>query len=241
VASPGFELVAFDYAQIELKVAAFLSQDQRLIDIFKREGDVHAEVASEVFNVPKDKVDKEMRRKAKVINFGILYGMGVNALKENLGTSRAEAQEFYNNYFSTFKGLADYLNKVKIEASKKGYTETYFGRRRYFEGLNSKLPFIKAAAERMAINAPIQGTSADIIKIAMAKIDEFIEKEGLQNKAYILLQIHDELICEIESKEVENIAPKIQKLMETVIPPYEIFDIKLQTSFAKGKNWGEMY
>ncbi|MDO8492472.1 MAG: DNA polymerase [bacterium] len=241
VASTNCFLVAFDYAQIELKVAAFLSKDEKLIDIFVRGEDSHTEVASRVFNVPPELVDKEMRRQAKVINFGILYGMGVNALKENLGTTRAEAQTFYNNYFATFSGLAHYLNQVKSEAARKGYTETYFGRRRYFEGINSKLPFIKSAAERMAINAPIQGTSADIIKMAMAQVDAYIQKENLQDKVYLLLQVHDELICEIEEGLVEKIAPEIQKIMENVIAPKDIFGIKLTTSFAKGKNWGSLY
>lgn len=242
VAAEKYFLAAFDYNQIELKVAAFLSRDKSLIDIFSQNNrDVHTEVASRVFNVPGDSVNKEMRRQAKVINFGILYGMGVNALKENLGTSRAEAQTFYNNYFATFSGLADYLNKVKIEAGKLGYTETYFGRRRYFEGIHSKLPFIKAAAERMAINAPIQGTSADIVKIAMAKIDAYIEKEKLQDKVYILLQVHDELICEIAEGVIDKVAPEIQKIMEGVITAKDIYGIKLSTSFARGKNWGEMY
>jgi DNA polymerase-1 len=185
-------------------------------------------------------VDKEMRRRAKVINFGILYGMGVNALRENLGTDRAEAQKFYNDYFAAFSGLAHYLNQVKAEAARKGYTETYFGRRRYFEGLKSSLPFIRAAAERMAINAPIQGTSADVIKIAMAKIDDLFVREKMSDKAHLLLQIHDELMYEIDEDVVDTLAPKIQAVMQEVIPPKDIFDITLTTSYAKGKNWGNM-
>lgn len=240
VAKKNSFLVAFDYAQIELKIAAFLSKDEKLIDIFKNNRDVHTEVASEVFDVPAEMVDKEMRRRAKVINFGILYGMGVNALRENLGTDRAEAQKFYNDYFAAFSGLAHYLNQVKAEAARKGYTETYFGRRRYFEGLKSSLPFIRAAAERMAINAPIQGTSADVIKIAMAKIDEFLQKEKMDEKAHLLLQIHDELMYEIDEDVVDILAPKIQSVMQSVIKPEDIFGINLSTSYAKGKNWGEM-
>jgi DNA polymerase-1 len=240
VAKPKSFLVAFDYAQIELKIAAFLSKDEKLIDIFKNNRDVHTEVASEVFDVPAEMVDKEMRRRAKVINFGILYGMGVNALRENLGTDRAEAQKFYNDYFAAFSGLAHYLNQVKAEAARKGYTETYFGRRRYFEGLKSSLPFIRAAAERMAINAPIQGTSADVIKIAMTKIDDLFAREKMSDKAHLLLQIHDELMYEIDEDVVDTLAPKIQAVMQEVIPPKDIFDITLTTSYAKGKNWGNM-
>ncbi len=238
----GFSLVSFDYAQIELKIAAFLSKDEKLIEIFKSKKDIHAEVAAQVFGVPEELVDKEMRRQAKVINFGILYGMGVNALRANLGekTTRADAQKFYNEYFKVFSGLANYLNKVKSEANRKGYTETFFGRRRYFEGIKSPIPFIRAAAERAAINAPIQGTNADVVKIAMARIDEMIKKDELEKEVYPLLQIHDELMYEIKDSLVEKVAPKIKKIMEEVINPKDIYGIKLTTSFAKGKNWGEM-
>ncbi|MEK7567675.1 MAG: DNA polymerase [Patescibacteria group bacterium] len=250
IAERGFLLASFDYSQIELKVAAFLSGDEKLIEIFSSEGgsasggkraDIHTSVAAQVFGVPEELVDKEMRRQAKVINFGILYGMGVNALKQNLGTNRADAQKFYNDYFKNFSGIANYLNKVKAEAFRKGYTETFFGRRRYFEGIKSPLPFIRAAAERMAINAPIQGTQADIIKIAMSRIEEMIKKEGLEKEVFPLLQIHDELIYEIKEDLIESIAPKIQKIMEDVILPKEIYGIRLNASFSKGKNWGEMY
>lgn len=241
VAEKGYKLVTFDYAQIELKIAAFLSKDKKLIEIFKNGEDIHEQVASEVFKVPPQKVDKEMRRKAKVINFGILYGMGVNALKENLGTDRAEAQEFYNKYFESFKGLAEYLNHIKEEAHRLGYTETYFGRRRYFEGIRSALPFIKAAAERMAINAPIQGTSADIVKIAMARIYAMTLKEGIDKEVRPLLQIHDELMYEVKEDLIDTVVPKIRAIMEDIIPPKDIFGITLTTGFAEGKNWGELY
>src|SRR3989339_423636 len=142
LATKGFDLVAFDYSQIELRIAAFLSQDSKLIEIFKSGKDIHSAVASEVFGVRESEVTKDMRRQAKVINFGILYGMGVNALTQNLGSDRKTAQEFYNTYFEKFNGLAKYLDNTKSEAEKLGYTKTFFGRRRYFEGLKSKLPFI---------------------------------------------------------------------------------------------------
>ncbi|HEY4478298.1 MAG TPA: DNA polymerase, partial [Candidatus Paceibacterota bacterium] len=175
IAEKGYVLVGLDYSQIELRIAAFLSHDEKLIEIFTKGEDVHTAVASEVFEVPLDKVDKEMRRQAKVINFGILYGMGVNALKQNLGagTDRATAQKFYNEYFKKFNGLARYLDEVKSDVERKGYTETFFGRRRYFEGINSHIPYVKAMAERMAINAPIQGMNADIVKIAMKRVDDY--------------------------------------------------------------------
>jgi DNA polymerase I len=240
LAPNGFKLVAFDYSQIELRIAAFLSGDERLIQIFKSGEDVHTSVASEVFGVSKQNVDKEMRRKAKVINFGILYGMGVNALQTNLGTDRKMAQEFYNAYFEKFDGLAKYLDQTKLEAEKNGYTETFFGRRRYFDGIKSKLPFIRAAAERMAINAPIQGTSADIVKIAMKKVDNFILENNLQEKIYLILQIHDELIYEIEENLVEEVAPKIKEIMQNIIPLEKISGVPIIVNSVAGPNWGEL-
>lgn len=240
VADKGFKLVAFDYSQMELRIAAFLSGDEKLVEIFKKGEDVHTAVASEVFGVPFGKVDKEMRRQAKVINFGIIYGMGINALKQNLGTDRESAQKFYNEYFKKFAGLAEYLEKVKNETYKRGYTETFFGRRRYFEGLNSPLPYIRASAERMAINAPIQGTGADIVKLAMIKVNEFLKGENLLEDVRLLLQVHDELVFEIKDKVVEKVAPKIKKIMEGVISPKETMGVACVVDVSVGDNWGEL-
>jgi DNA polymerase-1 len=242
IAEKGFVVCALDYSQIELRIAAFLSEDPKLIDIFTKGEDVHTAVASQVFEVPMDKVDKEMRRKAKVINFGILYGMGVNALRTNLGegTERAEAQKFYNEYFAKFAGLAQYLDKVKAEAKRNGYTETFFGRRRYFEGIDSKVPFIRAMAERMAINAPIQGTNADIVKIAMKRIDDYLTEKQYDDDAQLILQVHDELVYEIRESKAKEIAEEIKNIMESVVRPEDIRGIKLTANAAVGKNWGEL-
>jgi DNA polymerase-1 len=240
VADKGFVLGAFDYSQMELRIAAFLSKDEKLVGIFKRGEDVHSSVASYVFKVPQNQVTPDMRRKAKVINFGIMYGMGVNALKQNLGSTREEAQKYLNDYFETFSGLATYLANVKLETAARGYTETYFGRRRYFQGINSKLPFIRAAAERMAINAPIQGTEADVIKLAMIKVDEYIEKNNLKDDVFLLLQVHDELVYEIREIVVSRVAPQIEKIMESVIDPKDIQGVVLEATTAVGKNWGEL-
>lgn len=240
IAEKGFKLVSLDYSQVELRIAAFLSGDEKLIEIFRSGRDVHTEVAAKVFKVPSEKVDKEMRRKAKVINFGILYGMGILALKQNLGTDREEAQNFYNEYFATFTGLAKYLDSVKASAERQGYTETYFGRRRYFDGLNSKLSYIKSAAERMAINAPIQGTEADIIKIAMARVDKFCADSGWSEKVFPILQIHDSLMYEIEEGVLEKAAPEIKKIMESVILPEKISGIVCTVETEAGDNWEEM-
>src|SRR3989339_1234394 len=238
-AGEGNKLVAFDYSQIEIRIAAFLSGDEKLLEIFRKGEDVHTAVASEVFGVPLDKVDKEMRRKAKVINFGIMYGMGVTALKQNLGTDRAEAQKFYDDYFAKFSGLAKYLDSVKAETVLSGYTETLFGRRRYFEGINSKLPFIKAMAERMAVNAPIQGTEADIIKLAMIKVEEYLEgKRGGDEK--LLMQVHDELVYEMPADLVEKVSPKIKEIMETVVDLEKTKGVVCKVDYKVGDNWGEM-
>ena len=240
VAAKGFKLVALDYSQIELRVAAFLSRDEKLIENFKNGGDIHTKVASEIFDAPIDMVDDEMRREAKVINFGIQYGMGVGALAQNLKTNRVEAQKYLNEYFKIFSGLAHYIREIKLDAVKNGYTQTFFGRRRYFEGINSSIPYIKAMAERMAINAPIQGTQSDIIKIAMSRIDRYLVENNLENEAFLLLQAHDELIYEIKDDKIEDISKNIKNIMESVIKPEEIYGIKLLTDVSVGDNWGEM-
>jgi len=241
ITDKGYTLVSCDYSQMELRIAAFMSGDEKMIEIFRDGIDVHAAVASQVFGVPLDEVTKEQRRKAKVINFGILYGMGVNALRQNLGGDRAEAQEFYNAYFANFSRLAAYLDEVKAETERKGYTETFFGRRRYFEGIKSRLPFIRAMAERMAINAPIQGTEADIIKIAMAKIADFLESEGYTKKgdAYMLLQVHDELVFEIKDGLVAKLVPEILSLMESPIDPKDAKGVVMASEANVGDNWND--
>lgn len=239
-ADQGKKLVAFDYSQVELRIAAFLSGDEKLLEIFRKGEDVHTAVASEVFGVPLDKVDKEMRRRAKVINFGIMYGMGVSALKVNLGTDRKEAQKFYDDYFAKFSGLAKYLERVKQETIKTGFTETLFGRRRYFEGIKSKIPFIKAMNERMAVNAPIQGTEADIIKLAMIKVDEYLQKEKMSETVNLLLQVHDELVYEMPENMVEKVSPKIKEIMENVVPLEKTKGVVCKVEYKAGDNWGEM-
>ena len=240
VAEAGFKLLSLDYSQIELRIAAILSQDKKLIEIFKSGVDVHTGVATRVFKVPQELVDKSMRTKAKTINFGILYGMGVNALRANLGVDRKEAQEFYDKYFETFIDLAAYLDKIKTEARQKGYTETLFGRRRYFAGLRSPLPYVRAQAERMVINAPIQGTSADLTKIAMKKIDEHIKSEKHKNEMRLVLQVHDELVYEIKDSLVNEAVIHFKRLMETVLPNEDTLGVPIVVEAQVGDNWGEM-
>ena len=240
VAEKGYKLVSFDYSQIELRIAAFLSGDKKLIQIFKTGQDVHNAVASEVFAVEPEQVTKEMRRKAKIINFGVMYGMGVTALQKNIGTNREEAQLFLDNYFQKFLGLAEYLEIVKRETAQKGYTETFFGRRRYFPDIRSKLPFMRASAERMAVNAPIQGTEADIIKLAMIEVDKFITGKNLKEDVKLLLQVHDELVYEVKDTIVNAVSPEIKTIMESIIDPKKISGVKIETNVSVGVDWGSM-
>ena len=239
IAPKGSVLVAFDYSQVELRLAALLSGDEKLADIFRKGEDVHSAVASEVFNVPSSEVTYEMRRRAKVINFGIIYGMGVNALRESLGTTREEAQAFYNRYFETFSKLADYLSKTRASATRLGYTTTFFGRKRYFPGIRSKIPYIRAAAERMAINAPLQGTQSDIMKIAMTRLYALFQ-EKYSEQAAIVLQIHDELVFEMKEGVAKGAAEDARAIMENVLSKKELNDIPLKVSGEMGANWGEM-
>jgi DNA polymerase-1 len=244
IAEEGYMLASFDYSQIELRIAALLSQDSYFIQVFKDGKDIHTAVAMKVFNVDASAVTADMRRQAKVINFGILYGMGVNALKANLGTSRADAQIFYDNYFAQFPTIAAYLESIKNFAKQHGYTQTLFGRKRYFPGIKSSLPFIKAMAERMAINAPIQGTAtADIIKIGMKDAYDALEKARLLQDVRLLLQVHDELVYEIKIDKVEEAKKIIETAMKNAIPKefLENLDpVPLEVSVAVGDNWGSL-
>lgn len=242
VAAKGYRLVSIDYSQIDLRMAAILSEDEKLIEIFRKGEDVHQGVASRVFKVAPEDVTKEMRRRAKVINFGILYGMGVNALKGNLGegATRDEAQEFLNAYFNTFTRLAEYLEETKAFARTHGYTETLFGRRRRFPGITSSAPFIRASAERMAINAPVQGTAADAVRIAMIEAYRFLKKAGQLDDVRMLLQVHDELVFEVKEELVKTVVPELVKIMESVLENEETHGVPVLVDVAVGENWAEL-
>lgn len=243
VAKKGWKLIAFDYSQIELRVAGILSGDKKMAKIFNESKDVHSGVASFVFNVPQEKVTKEMRRKAKVINFGIIYGMGISALRKNLGGTREEAQEFYNNYFIQFSGLQKYLEEVKDFAINNKYSITLFGRKRFLPDINSRIPFLKAFALRTATNSPIQGTAADIIKLAIRYAEEDLEKEGLTNEAHLVLQIHDELVYEVKEEVVNKVIIIVKKAMEGILERSYLHyktDIPIVVHSEKGDNFGEL-
>jgi DNA polymerase I len=244
IADKGYVLASFDYSQIELRVAALLSQDTYFIQAFKEGKDIHSAVAMKVFGVDEKNVTPDMRRRAKVINFGILYGMGVNALRTNLGTDRKEAQTFYDNYFAQFPTIAKYLESITDFAKEHGYTETLFGRKRYFPAIKSPLPFMRAMAERMATNAPIQGTAtADIVKIGMKRAYDELQKAGIINDVHLVLQIHDELIYEIKEEKVQEAMKIIEKAMKEAIPKdflQNLEPVPLEVSSYFGKNWGEL-
>lgn len=244
ISEDGYVLTSFDYSQVELRVAALLSQDSFFIKTFQDKKDIHLAVAMKVFGVEEKDVTADMRRRAKVINFGILYGMGVTALSQNLGTNRKDAQIFYDNYFKQFPTIADYLESIKIFAREHKYTKTLFGRKRYFPAINSSLPFMKAMAERMATNAPIQGTAtADIIKIGMKNAEKDLLKAGIINDSRIVLQVHDELVYEIKKEKLEEAKDIIIKAMIEAIPEDFLINmtpVPLEVSYGFGNNWGEL-
>ena len=236
IASKGKVLLSCDYAQIDLRAAAILSGDENLMEIFTKGIDVHTGTAARVFGVAEKDVTSDMRRKAKAINFGILYGMGVTALKEGMGVERKEAQDFFDQYKATFMRLMAFLEEIKADAWKHGYTTTLLGRRTHVPLLKSPLPFLRAQGERMAMNAPIQGTSADIVKLAMIDATDYFEKKNLKGKADLLLQIHDELIFEIDEPLGEEVATDLAKILENVLKKRKLSDIPLVVSKSLGKN-----
>jgi DNA polymerase-1 len=236
VAGKGKVLLSCDYAQVDLRAAAILSQDTHLVEIFEKGIDVHTGTAARVFGVPESGVTPDMRRKAKAINFGILYGMGVTALKEGMKVERKEAQEFYDQYKATFHRLMEYLEEVKAYAWKHGYTVTLLGRRREVPLLKSPLPFLRAQGERIAINAPIQGTSADILKLAMIDAHEYLVAQKLTDKVKLLLQIHDELVFEIDEDIAETVASGLVEVLENVLKKRNLSNLPLVASKTLGAN-----
>jgi DNA polymerase-1 len=242
IADDGKTLLTFDYSQIEMRVLAMLSGDPGLIEIFRSGLDVHTSVAARVFHVPPSDVTREMRRRAKVINFGIIYGMGVNALRANLDSTRSEAQEFYDQYFITFPKIAAYFDALKRQTATSGFTETLFGRRRTFPDLHSKVPYLRAAAERMVMNAPIQGTAADLIKLAMIQAEEALQANGLSDYGSLILQVHDELIYEVnaEQKSVDQVVKTVRTAMESAGGEDIPNRVPLEVDVKCGKRWGSM-
>ncbi|MBI2448257.1 DNA polymerase I [Candidatus Microgenomates bacterium] len=239
VAEKGHVLIKFDYSQIELRVVAHLSGDKKMLQAFRDGRDIHAETAQAVFGVSADKVTKEQRRTAKVVNFGILYGMSAFGLSQSIGVSPTEAKEFIDQYFENFSGVRDYLNDTIEFAKEHGHVETLLGRRRPTPDILSPVVQVRKAAERMAINMPIQGTAADIIKLAMIEIDRQILSKNSEVK--MILQVHDELVFEIPDGKISNhpvggagLKSQISKIMENVLE----LKCPLIVDTKEGKNWG---
>lgn len=233
VAEKGNILLSADYSQIELRILAHLSGDEVLIDAFKRDEDVHTRTAMELFGVAPDKVDSNMRRFAKTVNFGIVYGMSPYGLSSDLGIPVDEAKAYIDNYFLHYKGVSEFISKTISEAKEKGYVLTMLNRRRQIPELQSANGATRNFGERMAVNTPIQGSAADLIKMAMINIDKRLDKEGL--KSIMILQVHDELVFEVTEDELEIIKELVKKEMENVMP----MSVPIKVDIGIGKNWRE--
>jgi DNA polymerase-1 len=237
VAREGWRLLAADYSQVELRIVAHISEDPNLLAAFAREEDIHASTASTIFGVPLDTVTSEMRRIAKMINFGITYGMGEYGLAQRTGLSQEQARQFIATYFGRYEKVKEYLEQTKREAREKGYVSTLLGRRRYFPELRPSSRAhggIKRAAEREAINMPIQGSAADILKIAMVRLYRTLEEENLS--ARMILQVHDEVVLEVPQEELNPVARLVRSVMEQALA----LDAPLKVDLAVGKNWEKM-
>jgi DNA polymerase-1 len=235
VADPGNVLISLDYSQIELRIVAHMAGDQAMLGAFQAGQDIHATTAAAIYNVALESVTKEMRRHAKAINFGLIYGMSAFGLTRSTDLTLAESQDFVSAYFTQFPGVKKYLDGIRKEAAVNGFVETMLGRRRYFPNLKSGLnQAMKNREEREAINSPIQGTAADIMKIAMIKIPPALAKAGLHGR--MLLQVHDELVIECPREELNEVARVVQDLMENAYP----LSIPLSTEARWGMNWDEM-
>ena len=232
-AKEGFTLVDADYSQIELRVLADIAADENMLSAFNENMDIHAITASEVFGVPLEQVTSEMRRSAKAVNFGIVYGIGAFSLAKDIGVTRAEADSYIKGYLLHFSGVDSYMREVIEQAKKDGFVSTGFGRRRYLPELNSSNHMMRAFGERVARNMPIQGTAADIIKIAMIKVYKRLEREKLQSK--LILQVHDELIIEAADAEAAYVQTLLKEEMEHAVE----LRVKLKADVGCGKTWYE--
>lgn len=233
MAEKGSKLLAFDYSQIELRILAHFSEDKKLIEAFANDLDIHSATASQIFKVPLEEVTSEMRRTAKTINFGVIYGMGALSLAEGLKISRSEAQKYIEEYFNNYFDVREYLNNTLAEAREKGFVTTLFGRRRYFPEIAGPASKFRSFAERAAINAPLQGSAADVIKLAMVKIHQALKEKKFQAK--MILQVHDELIFEAPEAEVNSVTKLVKETMENACE----LKVPLKVSVGVGANWAE--
>jgi len=232
IAKPEFSIISADYSQIELRILAHLSKDTGLIEAFKNNKDIHTITASEIFNTKINKITPEQRRYAKIINFGLIYGMGAFGLARNLNITRGDAQNYIQEYFNKYPTVLQYMEESKQFAREHGYVETYFGRRLWLPEINSSNGLRKAGAERAAINAPMQGTAADLIKLAMIQVQQWIN-DNSNLKGQVIMQVHDELVFEVPNDEVDKFIKEIPQIMQNVAK----LDIPLLVEINAGENW----
>ncbi|AZL71635.1 DNA polymerase I [Pseudomonas oryziphila] len=235
VASPGYKLLAADYSQIELRIMAHLAKDEGLLHAFRNDLDVHRATAAEVFGVALDQVTTDQRRSAKAINFGLIYGMSAFGLAKQIGVDRKQSQDYIDRYFARYPGVLAYMERTRAQAAEQGFVETLFGRRLYLPDINAKNPALRKGAERTAINAPMQGTAADIIKRAMVAVDNWLTDSGLD--ARVILQVHDELVLEVREDLVEQVKDEIRGYMSGAAE----LDVPLLVEVGVGSNWDEAH
>ena len=235
VAEKDHLLLSADYSQIELRILAHIADVKSLKDAFEKNVDIHALTASQVFGIPVDNIDPDVRRSAKAINFGIIYGISPFGLARQLGISQKEAKKYINSYFEQYPGIRDYMDLTIEKARSDGFVSTLFGRKCFTPGINDKNPARRQFSERAAINAPIQGTAADIIKIAMIRLSKALNKSN--SKAKIILQVHDELVIEIPTQELSQIEPFIRQVMENSVK----LDVPLIVETGHGINWASAH
>lgn len=241
ISTPGHKLVSADYSQIELRVLAHVADIPQLRQAFEDGVDIHAMTASEMFGVPVEGMPGEVRRRAKAINFGIIYGISAFGLANQLSIERSEASEYIKKYFERFPGIRDYMESTKAFARENGYVETIFGRRAHYPDIKSSNPSVRAFNERAAINAPIQGSAADIIRRAMVKMEPALKKAGLNEEASMLLQVHDELIFEVEDDVIEPVLKTVVETMENAAMPAFSMKVPLQVDARAAGNWDEAH
>jgi len=235
VASPGYQLLAADYSQIELRIMAHLAKDEGLLHAFRNDLDVHRATAAEVFGVALEAVTTDQRRSAKAINFGLIYGMSAFGLAKQIGVDRKQSQDYIDRYFARYPGVLAYMERTRAQAAEQGFVETLFGRRLYLPDINAKNPALRKGAERTAINAPMQGTAADIIKRAMVNVDNWLSQSGLD--ARVILQVHDELVLEVRADLVEQVKDEIRGHMSSAAQ----LDVPLLVEVGIGANWDEAH
>jgi len=235
VAPPGSRILALDYSQIELRIMAHLSADDSLVEAFEKGLDVHRATAAEVFGATLDQVTDEQRRAAKAINFGLIYGMSAFGLGKQLGIGRNEAQQYVDTYFERYPGVRRYMEETKQRAREQGYVETVFGRRLYLPDIEARNANLRQYAERTAINAPMQGTAADIIKRAMIRVQGWLEEQGRDCK--MIMQVHDELVFEVADAEVEGCREEISKIMTGAAK----LSVALEVDAGVGENWNQAH